>query len=248
MELASRLQQQVREVIDTKKTVRDSTPFAGPTGESRHYEYIFVPVLDQNGEVEAVAGSTRDVTERSRAEEAVVQEDRRRWRELLLQTPAAVAVLKGPEHRYESANKDYLRLVGRTAESLLGKPVREAVPEIIAQHYASMFDRVYQTGEPHVEHEAGVFWGEGISQQFYVNLVCLATRDSNGAIDGTFVHATDVTALVKARQRLEESEERYRFLGGVDAADGVDGDGGWIASDYVSTQVSRLLRIRVRVS
>ncbi len=68
-ELAERLQFQIRQVIDTKETVRDQTPFTGPTGETRIYEYIFVPVLAQGGHVEAVAGTTRDITEQKRAEE-----------------------------------------------------------------------------------------------------------------------------------------------------------------------------------
>ncbi len=235
-ELAHRLHRQIERVIETRQPVRDNTPYTGADGEARHYEYIFAPVLDVDGQVTAVAGSTRDVTERNLAEE-LVEEDRRRWRELLLQTPAAVAVLRGPEHRYDSANSDYLRLVGRTAESLLGKTVREAVPQIIAQGFATMFDRVYETGEPHVEHEAAVLLGEDVPQQVYVNFVCLPTRGSDGQIDGTLVHATDVTALVRARQRVEESEERYRFLAEsmpqmvwTATADG--------ALDYVSTQVA----------
>ena len=68
-ELAERLQRQIQQVIDTNEPVRDHTPFTGPTGETREYEYIFVPVLAANGQVEAVAGSTRDVTQRKQAEE-----------------------------------------------------------------------------------------------------------------------------------------------------------------------------------
>lgn len=49
--------------------IRDETPFTGPTGETRHYEYIFVPVFAVSGQVEAVAGSTRDITDRKHAEE-----------------------------------------------------------------------------------------------------------------------------------------------------------------------------------
>ncbi len=235
-ELAARLQRQVQQVIHTRNTVRDSTPFTDPTGETRHFEYILAPVLDANGRVEAVAGSSRDITERTRAEE-VVQKDRRRWRELLLQTPAAIAVLRGPEHAYEWANADYLRLIGRPAGAILGKALREALPEIVSQGYVSMFDRVYQTGEPFVAREAIVLLGEGVLQKTYVNFVCLPTRDSNGRIDGTFVHATDVTDLVTARKHVEESEERYRFLAESmpQMVWTATPDGGL---DYVSAQVS----------
>ena len=76
-ELAERLQRQIQQVIDTKEVLRDQTPFTGPAGETRYYEYIFVPVLAANGRVEVVAGSTRDVTERKKAEE-LAEDDRRR--------------------------------------------------------------------------------------------------------------------------------------------------------------------------
>jgi PAS domain S-box-containing protein len=76
-ELAGHLQRQIQEVIDSKQPVRDETPFTGPTGETRHYEYIFVPVLAASGEVDAVAGSTRDVTDRRRDLEAIRKSDER---------------------------------------------------------------------------------------------------------------------------------------------------------------------------
>jgi len=76
-ELAERLQRQIQEVIETKASIRDQTPFTGPTGETRHYEYILVPVLAADGRVEAVAGSTRDTTERTRSEEAVRKSEER---------------------------------------------------------------------------------------------------------------------------------------------------------------------------
>jgi PAS domain S-box-containing protein len=76
-ELAARLQRQIQQVIDKKEPRRDHTPFTGPTGETRHYEYIFVPVFTADGQVEAVAGSTRDVTEQYTAEEALRKSEER---------------------------------------------------------------------------------------------------------------------------------------------------------------------------
>ena len=40
------------------------------TGETQHYEYILEPVLAEDGSVEAVTGSSRDITERERMEAA----------------------------------------------------------------------------------------------------------------------------------------------------------------------------------
>ena len=90
LELAERVERQVQQVIHTKQPLRDQTPYTSLTGETGQYEYIFVPVFAEDGEVRAVAGSTRDITELKRAEQ-LVEEDRRRWRELLLQAPAGIA-------------------------------------------------------------------------------------------------------------------------------------------------------------
>ncbi len=61
-ELAARMQDQLQHVINTKETLRDETPYVRGAG-MRAYEYIFKPVIGENGVVEAVAGSTRDITD-----------------------------------------------------------------------------------------------------------------------------------------------------------------------------------------
>lgn len=53
---------ELEQVKATKRPVRGEVPFTGTHGR-RIYDYIFVPVLDAKGEVEAIAGTTRDVTE-----------------------------------------------------------------------------------------------------------------------------------------------------------------------------------------
>jgi PAS domain S-box-containing protein len=76
-DLATRLQRQIQEVIETQQPVRDETPYTSSSGE-RQYEYIFVPVLGATGIVEAVAGSTRDITDRKRVEAELRNADRRK--------------------------------------------------------------------------------------------------------------------------------------------------------------------------
>ncbi|MCU7376318.1 PAS domain S-box protein, partial [Paucibacter sp. O1-1] len=65
-------------VIRTRQPVRGEVPFTGTQG-LRIYDYIFTPVLGNEGEVEAIAGTTRDVTERKQAEESIrTQAERQR--------------------------------------------------------------------------------------------------------------------------------------------------------------------------
>jgi PAS domain S-box-containing protein len=69
-ELAERLQRQIDQVIRSAAPLRDETPYTSALGTCA-YEYIFTPVIGADGAVVAVAGSTRDITERKEAEEAL---------------------------------------------------------------------------------------------------------------------------------------------------------------------------------
>jgi len=212
-ELAKRLQLQIQQVFSTQQPLRDQTPFTGPTGETRYYDYIFVPVFDVHGQVEAVAGSTRDITEQNLATQQI-DADRQRWRDLLAQTPAAIALLRGPDHLFEWVNPSFSRLVGRPAGEIIGKTVSEAVSEVNKQIYLGLLNGVYQTGEPFTGHESLVRLPgpDGVVRDCYINFVYLPTRGRAGIIDGIFVHITDVTEAVLARRRIEESETQFRTL------------------------------------
>ena len=67
---------EIDQVIATKQPIRGEVPFSGTNGR-RFYDYIFVPVLGDNGEVEAIAGSTRDVTDRRLTEDSLRESERR---------------------------------------------------------------------------------------------------------------------------------------------------------------------------
>jgi PAS domain S-box-containing protein len=57
----------------TKKPIRGEVSFPHATLGVRVYDYILTPVLNEHGEVEAVAGTTRDVTERKQWEETLAR-------------------------------------------------------------------------------------------------------------------------------------------------------------------------------
>ena len=67
---------EIEQVIATRAPIRGEVPFTGTNGR-RIYDYIFAPVLGPNGEVVAVAGTTRDITERQSAEQAIREQAER---------------------------------------------------------------------------------------------------------------------------------------------------------------------------
>lgn len=66
-------EREIDQVIATKKPVRGEVPFPHATLGKRIYDYIFVPVINETGEVESIAGTTRDITDRKAAELALAQ-------------------------------------------------------------------------------------------------------------------------------------------------------------------------------
>ncbi len=56
------------EVIATKKSIRGEVSFPHAELGSRIYDYIFVPVINEKGEVEAIIGSTRDISDLKKVE------------------------------------------------------------------------------------------------------------------------------------------------------------------------------------
>jgi len=67
---------EIEQVIATRAPIRGEVPFTGTNGR-RIYDYIFAPVLGPEGNVVAVAGTTRDVTERQAADRALREQAER---------------------------------------------------------------------------------------------------------------------------------------------------------------------------
>jgi len=76
-EIAERFQGQVQKVIQTKLSVRDEATYQTPNG-IRQYESIIQPVLGVDGAIEAVVGSSRDITQRKEVEQHLLESHRQK--------------------------------------------------------------------------------------------------------------------------------------------------------------------------
>src|ERR1039457_576969 len=63
------LQRQIDQVISSKKQFIGEMSYTTPSGEKGFYEYIFVPAVNNEGLIEAVAGTAHNVTERKARED-----------------------------------------------------------------------------------------------------------------------------------------------------------------------------------
>jgi signal transduction histidine kinase len=123
--------------------------------------------------------------------------------QIFTRAPAAIAVLRGPEHIFEAANHEYMRAVGM--RDIVGKPIAEALPELKGQGIFELLDGVYETGVAYVGEELrlDVQDAAGVVRALYFNFVYEPLHDAAGVVNGIFVHAVDVTPQVEARQVAE---------------------------------------------
>ncbi len=133
--------------------------------------------------------------------------------QLFSNAPAGLALLHGPDHRFTFVNRECLRMSRRAkVEDLVGRPVREAMPELEPQGYFYLLDRVYRTGVEYVGTERPVIIDSPEGQQkTYINFTIQPIRSSTGQIEGLLYHGVEVTQQVAARQTLETSEQRLRL-------------------------------------
>jgi len=153
---------------------------------------------------ELKASISRALDRRARAEERA----RQHLHNLFMQAPAMIAVVRGPEHVVEVVNPVYVQAVGRRdPRELLGKPLREALPELVSQEYFEHLTQVYASGQPYIGHEMPARLdrrGDGQLQEEYLEVVLQPLRNAHGEVDGIFAYAVEVTEYVRARQRMEE--------------------------------------------
>jgi signal transduction histidine kinase/DNA-binding NarL/FixJ family response regulator len=165
-------------------------------------------------ELIARVGSMLELSRVRRAAVTAVRESEKRIRAMFQQAPSFISILRGPEHVFEFANDAYMRLIGERRD-IIGKPIREALPEITGQGYFELLDEVFLSGKPFTGLENSVQLQRsphGPLLNIVLDFIYQPITDSSGQVTGIFVEGFEVTERVKAQGALRESEERYRTL------------------------------------
>jgi PAS domain S-box-containing protein len=140
----------------------------GRVFDERYWSAVHTPVFDDSGVVAFVAQNAIDVTDLYRFDGAtnkyylkqdanavpdipqtsrpqmheamtrIVNAERSQLQTLFNQAPGFIAVLTGPDHRFEMANEAYYQLVGY--RDIVGKPAMEALPELASQGFNELLD------------------------------------------------------------------------------------------------------------
>ncbi|MBK3919604.1 PAS domain-containing protein [Pseudomonas stutzeri] len=221
-----------RKAVDTLPVIRYSiarhTPL-GPVYEDRYWSATHTPVLGEQGEVVAILQHTSDITELQAMKDSLkqvaghqpvqqleqgvmsrarlLQSEGEQLRRLFAQAPGFVCFLRGPNHVYELVNDAYREVTGH--RQLLGKAVREGLPEVVDQGLIDLLDEVYRTGRSYIGKRVSLFLkrqADREPEETILDFVLQPIIENEGNVTGIFVQGQDVTE----QQRNETELQRYR--------------------------------------
>jgi signal transduction histidine kinase/CheY-like chemotaxis protein len=226
-------------VRDVTKSVRQGSPVSlreqllvlqrNGIDEDVWFDLDFSEVVHDDGSFAGVLAAVIEITDKVHLanklkleQEASAELNRRLaaetadLRQLFQEAPGFMCVLRGPMHVFELTNASYMRLLGQ--RDLIGKSVREAVPDAEGQGYFELLDKVFRTGERYVGNNWEIALEDPKTRQMrkrFLDFVYQPIRGRDGRVTGIFVEGVDVTerSLAEGQLRnavaaLEASDQR----------------------------------------
>ncbi|MFD2366288.1 response regulator [Pseudoduganella sp. GCM10020061] len=132
---------------------------------------------------------------------------------LFEQAPGFVTFFRGPHHVYELQNAAHARLA--EYRDIIGKPVREALPELEGQGFFELLDQVYQSGVPYVGRALPITVkpeGGAPAEERFLDLVYQPIVDDNAAVIGIISQGNDVTEQVQAQAEVRRKQAELEAL------------------------------------
>ena len=182
-----------------------------------YWDWTLVPVKDAASEVMGLVLSLLDITEdvlAGRELERLLAENRtqREFLEQLLESaPIGVAIVGGPEHRYEMVNAQSQSIPGTQTEPMAGRTIAEVFPEVAASGATKLVDAVYRTGRIANLKQYPASVGPG-REDTYWDVDHVPLKGADGEVERVLILAREVTDQVQAQNTLQQQNEDLKAL------------------------------------
>ena len=142
----------------------------------------------------------------------VPEESEHQYRDLVLSSPAPIAILKGPSYIITIANNAIIEIWGK-GTNIIGKALFSILPEWEEKGFQNLFQAVFTSAKPSQALETAIpFLLNGKLEARYYNFLFQPVQNLMGEVEGIGIIATDVTSQVLLNQKLKKSEEHFRKL------------------------------------
>ena len=168
-------------------------------------------IITKTAEEKLILLAIEDITERKQAAKLVV-ENEKRFRNMLLQSPFAIAIFKGEKMVIDLAN-DAIKEVWAKGTHVEGRALFDILPELDTQLFSKLLRQVYETGKPYIGNALLLkLMRNGVLHDTYFNFSYQPYYEVDYTITGVICIAYEVTEEIVARQKLVQSEHRYHNL------------------------------------
>lgn len=170
---------------------------------SGEYRWVLghgVPRFTPDGRFEGFIGACMDIDQAKSAMDRLAASEER-LNTMFRTSPNFMCMLKGPEFVFEQVNEAFLELVGQ--KNVVGKPLAIVLPEATSRRFLDLLNQVRDSGETFIGREMPVYLNgqvEGASKLYHLDFVFQADGDR------IFVHGTDVSEKVLAREAIEKAK------------------------------------------
>ena len=175
--------------------------------EDIYWTYSYSPVRDAAGNIQGTLVTCSETTGRVLAERAL-RTQQERLLSLFRQAPVFLAVLHGPEHMFEMHNLRYGELIGQ--RNVIGKTIRDAMPEAADQGFLEVLDGVYRSGEAFIAHSHPIDLQripDKPLERRYLDFVYQPMRGIDGSVTGIIILGVDTTERKNALDALLNTEK-----------------------------------------
>jgi PAS domain S-box-containing protein len=187
--------------------------------EDVYWTFSYSAVIGDTGYIDGVLVVCNETTRKVNMVEKLRQAQRQlqlsesNLKNMIMQAPVAMAILKGRQHVVEIANDRMFTLWGKSRETLLGKPIFDELHDAKREGFEDLLNHVFETGETFTAVETPVtLYRNNTTEIVYVHFVYEAFREGDGTVSGVMAVAVEVTEHVMSRKQLEQSERRFRSL------------------------------------
>lgn len=188
---------------------------AGRSVSIGYFSFSYTPLRDDHWRIGgfycAAVETTAQVLDAQRS-----LAERERLTSMFEQAPGMMLLYEGPDHTIALANPAVYELTG--PRDLVGKTLRDAVPEMVEQGIVAMLDEVFRTGEAFVGHAVpmGLERSPGKFEQRYLDFVWQPLKSATGKVFAIFAQGVDVTERHRAEQHqkllVDELSHRAKNL------------------------------------
>ena len=190
-------------VFSTKQVVKAETSTLMPDGTEHIYEVVLTPIFDENENVTGIRGISRDITEKKKAKQKIIE--LKDFYEQILENVHDGIWVTDKHDKMIFFNPGMENISGVDAEKVLGLNIYHDFPVETTEYFIDHYERAKQTRKPQ-QYEARVV--TPIGRTTFQTGWLIPRFDNDMNYQGMICTAVDNTERKRFQDKLIESKKR----------------------------------------